>query len=251
MDTIHQIWIGDNPLPTPWTDTVKDFARTYHYTYKLWTDSSVDDLGMDEIPGLKALYQSFGKELAGRADILRLLILYKYGGIYIDADTVIMKPEKFDRFLKKQKQKHGMFFGWENLTATRTRKLGLGVRRLVANGIIGAEKGHPFLKRLLDGIVDHSANVTDTKDAWKHVGPYYVTKMYMSLKKIFPDVHVFPMRYFYPRPWAGITDPELHKKVKIPGASMLFQYGYTTNKFDAIFKKRKQSQSQTRRVGRR
>jgi mannosyltransferase OCH1-like enzyme len=242
MDTIHQIWIGDNPLPTEWTDTVKEFAKKYDYTYKLWTDSSVKDLGMDEIPGLKPLYASFGRELAGRADILRLLILYKYGGIYIDADTVIMKPEKFDRFLKKNTT--GVFFGWENLTATRTRKLGLGVRRLVANGIIGAEKGHPFLKRLLDGIVDHSANITDTKDAWKHVGPYYVTKMYMSLKKVFPEVRVFPMRYFYPRPWAGIMDPELHKKVKIPGVSMLFQYGYTTNKFDKIFKKR----SKTRRV---
>ena len=192
---------------------------------------------MEEIPGLKALYTSFGGELAGRADILRLLILYKYGGIYIDADTVIMKAEKFDRFLKKNTK--GVFFGWENLTATRTRKLGLGVRRLVANGIIGAEKGHPFLKRLLNGIVDHSANITDTKDAWKHVGPYYVTKMYMSLKKVFPDVHVFPMRYFYPRAWAGITDPELHKKVKIPGASMLFQYGYTTNRFDKIFAKKR------------
>jgi hypothetical protein len=165
MDTIHQIWIGDNPLPTPWTDTVKEFAQKYNYTYKLWTDSSVKDIGMDEIPGLKALYTSFGGELAGRADILRLLILYKYGGIYIDADTVIMKAEKFDRFLKKNTK--GIFFGWENLTPTRTRKLGLGVRRLVANGIIGAEKGHPFLKRLLDGIVDHSANITDTKDVEK------------------------------------------------------------------------------------
>lgn len=237
MDTIHQIWIGDNPLPTAWTDTVKDFAKKYDYTYKLWTDSSVKELGMDEIPGLKTLYTSFGRELAGRADILRLLILYKYGGIYIDADTVIMKPEKFHRFLKKNTT--GVFFGWENLTAARTRKLGIGVRRLVANGIIGAEAQHPFLKDLLEGIVDHSANISDTKDAWKHVGPYYVTKRYMALKKDFPDVHIFPMRYFYPRPWAGITDPELHTKVKIPGSSMLFQYGYTTNRFDKIFAKKK------------
>jgi mannosyltransferase OCH1-like enzyme len=236
MDTIHQIWIGDNPLPTLWTDTVKEFAKKYDYTYKLWTDASVKDLGMDEIPGLKRLYDSFGKELAGRADILRLLILYKYGGIYIDADTVIMKPEKFHRFLKKNTT--GMFFAWENLSAKRTRKLGLGVNRLVANGTIGAEAGHPFLKALLEGIVLHEKNVIDTKDAWKRVGPYYVTKMYMSMKKKFPDIKIFPMRYFYPRAWAGITDPELHKKVKIPGASMLFQYGYTTNKFDKIFKNR-------------
>jgi mannosyltransferase OCH1-like enzyme len=235
MDTIHQIWIGDNPLPTPWTDTVKDFAKEYNYTYKLWTDASVKDLRMDDIPGLKAVYTSFRGELAGRADILRLLILYTFGGIYIDADTVIMKPANFHRFLTKNTA--GVFFGWENLTAARTRKLGLGkIRRLVANGIIGAEAGHPFIKELLEGLVENSKG---KKEAWKAVGPLYVTKQYMALKKKFPDVHVYPMRYFYPRAWAGITDPELHTKVKIPGASMLFQYGYSTNHFDRIFRKNK------------
>ena len=198
---------------------------------------------MDAIPGLKKLYSSFSSELAGKADILRLLILYKFGGVYIDADSVVMKPEKFHRFLKKTE---GVFFGWENLTAARTRKLGLGkIRRLVANGLIGAEAGHPFLKALLEGIVENSKRTSET-EAWKTVGPLYVTKMYMSLKKKFPDVHVFPMKYFYPRAWAGITDPELHKKVKIPGESMLFQYGYSTNKFDVIFKKK--ARSKTRRV---
>jgi len=237
MDTIHQIWIGDNPLPTDWVDTVKVFASEYAYKYKLWTDASVKDLEMDDIPGLKALYASFSKELAGRADILRLLILYKFGGVYIDADTVVMKPEKFHTFLEKNTK--GVFFGWENLTAARTRKLGIGkVNRLIANGIIGAEKGHPFLKALLEGIVENSKNVSGKREAWKLVGPLYVTKMYMSLKNDFPDVHIFPMKYFYPRSWVGITDAELHKKVKIPGESMLFQYGYSTNKFDKIFAKK-------------
>jgi mannosyltransferase OCH1-like enzyme len=247
MDTLHQIWIGDNPLPTEWVDTVKGFASEYGYKYKLWRDSTVKDLDFDSIPGLKSLYTSFGKELAGRADILRLLILYKYGGVYIDADTVIVKPEKFHTFLEKNTE--GVFFGWENLTAARTRKLGIGkIRRLVANGLIGAEKGHPFLKALLEGIVENSAETPGKKEAWKLVGPLYVTKMYMGLKKEFPDVKVFPMNYFYPRSWVGITDPELHKKVKIPAASMLFQYGYSTNHFDTIFAKRKKMAKTRRRA---
>lgn len=239
METIHQIWIGDNPLPTPWIDTIKDFAKDYGYTYKLWTDSSVKDIGMDDIPGLKALYTSFGGEMAGRADILRLLILYKYGGVYIDADTVMMKPKKFHQFL--QKNNKGVFFAWENLTKARTRKLGLRQRRLVANGTIGAEAGHPFIKALLEGMVGSPAKALG-EEAWKRVGPLYVTKKYMELKGEYPDVKVFPMRYFYPRAWAGITDPNLHKKVKIPGASMLFQYGYSTNKFHKIFAKTRKHQ---------
>jgi len=244
MDTIHQIWIGDNPLPTEWMNTVKTFAAEYAYKYKLWSDSSLKALDFEAIPGLKALYTSFSKQKAGQADILRLLILYKYGGIYIDADTVIMKPEKFHKFLEKNQ---GVFFGWENLTAARTRKLGIGVRRLVANGMIGAEAGHPFIKALLEGIVENSKMASGKKEAWKEVGPLYITKMYSSLKNEFPDVKVFPMKYFYPRSWAGISDPELHTKVKIPGESMLFQYGYSTNRFDKIFKKRNQKKRATRR----
>ena len=232
-------------MPTDWVDTVKDFASTYGYSYKLWTDSSAKELDFDAIPGLKDLYTSFSRELAGQADILRLLILYKFGGVYIDADTVIVKPEKFDTFLKKNTK--GVFFGWENLTAARTRKLGIGkIRRLVANGIIGAEAGHPFVKALLEGIVENSTKVSGKKEAWKVLGPLYVTKKYTALKKDYPDVRVFPMKYFYPRSWVGITDPELHKKVKIPGESMLFQYGYSTNKFNTIFAKKKRKATRKR-----
>lgn len=245
MDTIHQIWIGDNPLPTEWIDTVKVFAAEYAYKYKLWTDASLKELRIDEFPGLKKLYTSFGGELAGRADILRLLILYKFGGIYIDADTVVMKPEKFHTFLTKNTS--GVFFAWENLPAARTRKLGLGkIRRLVANGIMGAERGHPFLRLLLEGMVENSKNGY-VHEAWKLVGPYYITKTYMAVKDDFPDVNIYPMNYFYPRSWAGIKDPELHKKVRIPAASMLFQYGYSTNRFDKIFKERAKRQRATRR----
>jgi mannosyltransferase OCH1-like enzyme len=247
MDTIHQIWIGDNPLPKEWMETIETFAKDYGYKYRLWTDASLKELEADAIPGLRSLYKSFSGQRAGQADILRLLILYKYGGVYIDADTVMMKPEKFNRFLEKHKT--GMFFGWENLTAARTRKLKIGkIRRLVANGLIGAEKGHPFLRALLDDIVENAGMNRGESNAWKAVGPLYITQKYMELKKKFPDVHVFPMRYFYPRAWAGITDPELHKKVKIPGESMLFQYGYSTNHFDAIFAKRRRAATRRKKL---
>jgi hypothetical protein len=60
----------------------------------------------------------------------------------------------------------------------------------------------------------------------------------MTQKERFPDVHIYPMTLFYPVYWHGIKDPELHKKVQIPGESMLFQYGYSTNGFAEIFKAR-------------
>jgi hypothetical protein len=246
---IHQIWIGKAPRPDEWIETVKDFADKYDYKYMLWDEDDIDKLGIDSVDGLRDIYKSFDHQLAGKADIIRLLALYKHGGIYIDADSVIMKPEKFAAFL--QRNKAPVFFGWENLTVARTRKLGRidpGIRksrRMVANGLIGAETEHPFFKRLLDGVVENVAGLSagEKTAAWKAVGPHYVTRVYNATRKDFPEIHVYPMKYFYPRHWKGITDPELHKKVKIPGQSMLFQYGYSTNSFSKIFKTRRSKSS--------
>jgi hypothetical protein len=246
---VHQIWLGTAPRPDEWIGTVKSFAKKHGYEYKLWTESNIGSLKWDSVPGLREEYGKFETEIAGRADIIRLLILYEYGGIYIDADSVIMKSNKFAAFLKKNEA--AVFFGWENLSKKRTHKLGnlgpglTGARRLVANGLIGAKAGHAFIRKLLDGIVANSSGEKD-KAAWKRVGPLYVSRVYMQNKKHFPDVKIYPMKYFYPRHWGGITDPELHKKVSIPDESMLFQYGYSTNRFDKIFKARNRTRKSSK-----
>lgn len=220
-------------------DTVKDFAEAHGYKYRLWKDADIKSLHMDSIPGLSAVYKSFGEELAGRADIIRMLVLYKEGGLYIDADTVILKPEQFNEFLEKNKA--SVFFGWEEIPHARIKKLDVDAaikrsKRMVANGIIGAEKGHPFFKELLEGVVKNAEGDKESQ-AWKAVGPHYVTRKYRETRKKHPDVHVYPMKYFYPRHWAGIKDPRLHEKVRVPKESMMFQYGYSTNSFAKYFKK--------------
>lgn len=242
---IHQIWLGTNPLPKEWMDSVRDFTKEYGYTYKVWDEAAADKLDWDSVPGLRREYGKFRSELAGKADIIRLMVLYTEGGFYIDADTVVMRPKKFATFLEKNP--YPVFFGWENILKAHTKKVNnfgpelAGAKRLVANGMIGAAAGHPFFGALLGGIVSNAEREGGEK-AWRKVGPLYVTRVYHQLKKKIPGVHIYPMRYFYPRHWKGITDPELHKKVRIPGESMLFQYGYTTNGFADIFRRR------TRRV---
>jgi mannosyltransferase OCH1-like enzyme len=222
--------------------TVKTFAKEFGYTYKLWTEKNIKTLDWTLVPGLKAEYAKFGGEIAGRADIVRLLALYEFGGLYIDADSVVMKPAKFDQFLENNKA--AVFFGYQELTPALIKKIGdlgpelRGTKRLVMNGTIGSQPAHPFLQKILDGIVENSER-EDGEDAWKRVGPLHVSRVYKKYKKEFPDVHVYPMKYFYPVHWGGIKDPELHKKIKIPAESMLFQYGYSTNKFHKYFNARR------------
>jgi len=68
--------------------------------------------------------------LYGKAtDYLRMHYLYEMGGIYLDADTTVLKP--FDEVL------HNKVFACEERN------------QFVANGIVGAIKGHPMLKHYL------------------------------------------------------------------------------------------------------
>lgn len=90
---IHQIWIGTRQPPCVWLDTWRlDFMNSFskptkkqqkEWTYRLWDNDSVVDMPMLN-------RDIFDAESAPQcqADILRLEVLYEYGGVYIDADIV-------------------------------------------------------------------------------------------------------------------------------------------------------------------
>ncbi|MCG4787758.1 glycosyl transferase, partial [Roseburia faecis] len=64
------------------------------------------------------------------SDVIRLDVLYRYGGIYIDTDILVKKP--FDEFL--------------NLPAFWTMQFD----NTISTSIFGAEAGNSFIKTLLD-----------------------------------------------------------------------------------------------------
>lgn len=79
----------------------------------------------------KCLSRNDVKGWVKASDFLRLWYLYNYGGVYVDADTYILKD--FDNNLMNAK----LFCCMES-------------NGYVANGIIGAVKGHPLLKTVMD-----------------------------------------------------------------------------------------------------
>lgn len=83
---VHQIWIGEREPPCVWLDTWRvDFMGSEAgkgWQYKLWDNETVagfKDMINQDLFELERYPQC-------RADLLRLEILYKYGGVYIDAD---------------------------------------------------------------------------------------------------------------------------------------------------------------------
>ena len=100
---IHQMWIGKNP--NPFVKEMQDWKeKNPDYEYKLWTD--------DNIPKLRNQKQYDEiKQWCGKGDILRYELLYDYGGIYLDSDTVCVNP--LDDFLLE----NDSFLCWENEVA--------------------------------------------------------------------------------------------------------------------------------------
>ena len=83
---IHQIWIG--PLDPP-RNMMKTWKRKYKdYEYMFWNESLIRERNLQLVTANRI---NKIEEICGKADILRLEILYKYGGIYTDADSICME----------------------------------------------------------------------------------------------------------------------------------------------------------------
>src|SRR5204863_264320 len=79
-----------------------------------------------------------------RADILRLELLWRYGGVYIDTDFECLKP--IDELLE----------GVEFFTGL-LKRAGPSKPARVNNAIFGAGPGHPLLDRALDELRVHES----------------------------------------------------------------------------------------------
>jgi hypothetical protein len=181
---IHQIWIGPKPAPIKLMNTWKEKHPDYEYIY--WNEEEFVKRDMifkcqDKINEIE--------EYCGKTDIMRWEILYKYGGIYIDADSFCI--EKIDDNLLKKS-----FAGWEN----EVKRPGL-----IAVGTMGFCINHEIPKKAIDFIHKNEISYAKTgKMAWQNTGPTLLTNIYNedtnNLSNIFT---ILPSYNFLPRHFTG------------------------------------------------
>ena len=94
---IHQIYglFGDNkPMNDLFKESNKKWkavARKNGYGYRLWDMKACDHL-INKFPQFKKMYNSVRYPIM-KADIMRFLILYKYGVLYSDLDVLPLQPK--------------------------------------------------------------------------------------------------------------------------------------------------------------
>jgi mannosyltransferase OCH1-like enzyme len=176
---IHQIWLG-SPFPEGLRSLQKTWQEKHpEWKYWLWTDEDVADLKL-----INRKYFDQAKNYAEKADILRLELILKYGGVYIDVDFECVKP--LDIF-------HHTCDFYTGLHAIPLMKVD---KVRINNAIIGAHKNHPLIKYAVDQI----KNYRHESQLMHRSGPDFFTKM---IDEVIDDLDginvVFPPNYFYPR----------------------------------------------------
>ncbi len=179
---IHQVWLGE-PNPSVVRATKTWECAHPSWEYRLWTSYDSFSPAMREVLDAISQTEQPGK-FAGMADVMRLFVLWRFGGVAIDADSECLCPMD-DRFLTPYE-----WACWENEQHCP------GV---IANGTMGAEPGSLLVSRMIQRLPlrDPAA------PPWQSYGPHYLTEMAHGYRRL----SVFPSRHFTPWHYKGFPAP--------------------------------------------
>ena len=133
---IHFVWLGNKPYPQKSKQNLKTWEN-FHPNWKVqfWDDHNVDSQILGRFQGIYEASDNFGE----KSDIIRLLVLDKMGGVYVDHDMECRHC--FDE-IHKTYPFYGGLLTPGNPVIQRSA--------ILRNSIIGAKKGHPILKKALE-----------------------------------------------------------------------------------------------------
>jgi mannosyltransferase OCH1-like enzyme len=196
---IHQVWINDTDpkLPERFAQYRDGWLRLHPgWEYRLWNLKNIDfPLRRPELLKQAGSY-------AQLADILRLEIVYQYGGIYLDTDFECL------RSIEPLLDDVALFFCSED-------------GETFTQSIFGARQQHPLILRLVDGLPSRIGQDQPNIET----GPKYVTKALIN--DGFPgDLTLFPRQTFFPYNWT-----ELHR------ANETFPESYAVHRYAASWVK--------------
>jgi Glycosyltransferase sugar-binding region containing DXD motif len=197
--TIHYCWFGGGEHPALVRSCIESW-RTHLNDYRIvcWNEERFDT---SSHPFVRQAYAA-GK-WAFVADYVRFYALYQHGGIYLDTDVMVWKS--FDRFLS-----HRAFSGLEFHpemffeSVKRGSVAGLGI----LSAVVGAEKGHPWIHRLLSQYDGRQFN-DDPRSCERlivsglmaHISACEFGFEYVPLYQVLrTDVHLYPPDVFYSKP---------------------------------------------------
>ena len=85
---VHQLW-NTRDVPIPMLQYIETWMATHpHWQYWFWTKESQEKFLRERYPKYLPQYLDYELDIQ-RADMIRFLILYEFGGIYADLDVEV------------------------------------------------------------------------------------------------------------------------------------------------------------------
>ena len=185
---IHQIWIGGEiqPIIAIYTSTFKNIKG---FEYKLWGNSDLKKANFPKTWKYISNLMSREKPIwAQITDLMRLEILHRHGGIYVDSTMeYIGKKNSLEKMIETTSK-----FIMSNESDCGL-KCGNGHGELyISNSFIASVPKYKVLTRLLSN--KYLSKIDLDKPANKSTGPYYVRTGILDKD----DVKMLPINLIYP-----------------------------------------------------
>lgn len=217
---IHYCWFGGNPKPKLAEKCIKSWKKFCHdYEIIEWNESNCP---LDDMPLYVRQAYEAGK-WAFVTDYVRLRIVYKHGGIYMDTDVEVIKP--LDDLLYNK-----AYFGFEDDKYVNT---GHG---------FGAEAGSEILKEIMsdyedipfvleDGNFDKTPCPRRNTEAFLRCG----LEQNNSMQTICEGILILPQEYFAPKNW-------------LTGELIITENTYSVHHYDASWYTPEQQKARKKRL---
>lgn len=191
---IHYCWLSNDPLPekikmciSTWKEIMPD------YEIKLWNTENFD---VSSVPYVKEAFDS--RKWAFAADYIRLYALYTEGGVYLDSDVEVLKP--FDDFLKYSFFSSMEYHPFQIEQEESYRLINEAGKRLsddyvsgiqIQAAVMGAEKGCPYVKEVLDWYKDKHFVKSDGTLGTDVIAPQIYARVAEKRGFIYKDVEQY------------------------------------------------------------
>jgi len=153
-DRIHMVWIGSRPFPH--ADYLEAWETAHvHWEVIFWDEDALRAERLDCQPIVDEI-----RHHAGKVNLIRLELLARYGGVYVDADTEPRKP--LDTLPVPD---------WADSWAMTSRN------NYVQNAVMAAVPEHPVITRLVEEAPDAWRRLQGRRVRFTEIfGSHYITE---------------------------------------------------------------------------
>lgn len=190
--TLHFVWIGDeSKCPHHCIDSWR--KHNPEYEVRIWGNHDYRDIDWQFKEQMARIHET--GQLYGVADMMRWEILYRHGGIALDADAICLAP------LPDWLHRCTAFACWQNE---------LSQPGLISNGYVGTAPGNALVGFLLETLKSEKDLAwrhtyfglkKKKRSSWKTTGPGLLTRCFQEMA--YRELTILPSHFFIPLDKSG------------------------------------------------